>query len=77
MYKQYYLRLIAGFALGGIMVEMMVRSRAGVYEVITLPEQGTDAYILKSRRSKTTTPTNDSGVSSINGTRESSTDRKP
>lgn len=69
--------MIFAFALGEIMVEMMIRNSAGVYEVITLPEQGIDAYILKSRRSKTTTPTNDSGVSSINGTRESSTDRKP
>lgn len=50
------------------MIEMLVRRAAGVYEKETLPGQGLGGYILKSRSSKTTTPINESGASSINGT---------
>ena len=59
------------------MIEMLVRRAAGVYEKETLPGQGLGGYILKSRSSKTTTPINESGASSINGTLASSTDKYP
>ena len=76
IYKQYFW-LGSFFDPGGSMVEMLVRSSAGVYKAETLPEQGLSNYILKSRSSKTTTPINESGVNSMSGTRESSTDKKP
>ncbi|CAI1700817.1 Uncharacterised protein [Serratia liquefaciens] len=56
---------------------MLVRRGVGIYEEETLQVQGIDSYILKSRKSRITTPTMVSEFTSIKGTRLSSTDKKP
>lgn len=59
------------------MVSLLERKGVGIYELNTLPEQGVDYYILKSRRSNTTTPSSVPSDTGISGTRLSSTAKNP